>query len=84
MSVLRERMQDPADFLCGVEVVSTRGSMADDRAVKTRKLVNELMDTPRVDWLSITDNAGGNPQLKPVALGSANVALPPEPSLAAS
>ena len=30
---------------------------------------NQLVECPGIDWVSITDNAGGNPQLAPTALG---------------
>lgn len=43
--------------------------MAEKRALKARDFANELVDSPHVDWVSITDNAGGNPQLAPHALG---------------
>jgi len=55
-------------FLVGVELVSVRGSMS-DTAVRVRSLATQLVESPRVDWISITDNAGGNPQLHPQALG---------------
>ena len=43
--------------------------MAESRAVKARDFANELIACPQIDWISITDNAGGNPQLAPLALG---------------
>jgi len=69
MLSLREMMGDPRSFLCGVELVSTRGTMQDARAVATRNLASELVKVREVDWVSITDNAGGNPMLGPLALG---------------
>jgi methylenetetrahydrofolate reductase (NADPH) len=65
---LAERLQS-SDFLVGVELVSIRGSMSEETAVRVRTLANRLVESPRVDWISITDNAGGNPQLHPQALG---------------
>lgn len=56
-------------FLTGVELVSIRGSMSEQTAVRVRSLASQLVESPRVDWISITDNAGGNPQLHPQALG---------------
>jgi methylenetetrahydrofolate reductase (NADPH) len=66
---LHEKLEQTADFLCGVELLSIRGSMAEKSAVKARDFANELVDCPAIDWISITDNAGGNPQLAPHALG---------------
>jgi methylenetetrahydrofolate reductase (NADPH) len=56
-------------FLIGVELVSVRGSMSEESALRVRRLATQLVDRPEVDWISITDNAGGNPQLDPQALG---------------
>ena len=66
---LRERFLQTSRFLVGVELVSVRGSMVERRAIKAREFANQLVDFPQVDWISITDNAGGNPQLAPQALG---------------
>src|SRR6476661_7559816 len=69
MHSLREKLFQTSDFLFGAELVSIRGSMAERSAVKARAFANQLVECPRVDWISITDNAGGNPQLAPQALG---------------
>src|SRR6476661_8580798 len=69
MHSLREKLEHTSDFLLGVELVSIRGSMAERSAIKARDFANELVACPNVDWISITDNAGGNPQLAPQALG---------------
>ena len=66
---LYEKLHTSRDFLCGVELVSIRGSMAERSAVRVRQLAAQLVESPRVDWISITDNAGGSPQLAPQALG---------------
>ncbi len=68
MLTLREKLFDASKFLIGVELVSIRGSMAERSAVKARTFANQLVESPHVDWISITDNAGGNPQLAPQAL----------------
>src|SRR5688500_15775184 len=65
----REKLTQPRRFLLGVELVSTRGSMQDRQAQETRAFATELVHCEPVDWVSITDNAGGNPQLSPMALG---------------
>src|SRR5215217_3485665 len=69
MHTLREKLTDRSRFLLGVELVSTRGTMADGQAQLTRAFATQLVQTERIDWVSITDNAGGNPQLSPMALG---------------
>lgn len=69
MLPLRERFEQGADFLCGVELVSTRGSMFEEQALRARSFANDLVRASTVDWVSITDNAGGNPMLAPAALG---------------
>ena len=69
MRSLREKLSQTADFLIGVELVSIRGTMATKSALKARHFANELVAEPRIDWISITDNAGGHPQLAPHSLG---------------
>src|SRR6188474_2297791 len=69
MYTLREKLTGNARFLTGVELVSTRGTMADQHAVETRAFATQLVHCDPIDWVSITDNAGGNPQLSPMALG---------------
>lgn len=69
MHTLSELMYQDARFLLGVELVTTRGTMSDLQAVHARSFATELVHSPDVDWVSITDNAGGNPQLSPMALG---------------
>src|SRR6516162_10960405 len=69
MQALREKLVQSSDFLVGTELVSVRGGMGERSAVKARDFANELIGYPAIDWISITDNAGGNPQLAPTALG---------------
>jgi len=69
MYTFREKLADPSRFRLGVELVSTRGTMADLQAQHARAFATELVHLPDIDWVSITDNAGGNPQLSPMALG---------------
>ncbi|MDB4917777.1 MAG: methylenetetrahydrofolate reductase [Gemmatimonadetes bacterium] len=66
---LRERLEQPSRFLVGSELVSVRGSMTQQSAIKARGFANDLVACDDIDWISITDNAGGNPQLAPTALG---------------
>jgi methylenetetrahydrofolate reductase (NADPH) len=66
---LREKLETTPDFVIGVELVSTRGTVEETRAARTVAFADDLAVHPGVDWVSITDNAGGNPQLAPAALG---------------
>jgi methylenetetrahydrofolate reductase (NADPH) len=69
VQTLREKLAAASRFLLGVELVTTRGTMADTQAMHARTFATELVSEDRIDWVSITDNAGGNPQLSPMALG---------------
>ena len=69
MPTLREKLEQSSRFLIGTELVSVRGGMSERSAVKARTFANQLVECPDIDWISITDNAGGNPQLAPTALG---------------
>ena len=67
---LKEILSEADRFPMGVELVSTRGTMTQKQTLTTRSFSADLTHSPRVDWVSITDNAGGNPQLAPIALGT--------------
>ncbi len=69
MPTLREKLSESNRFLIATELVSVRGSMAESSAIKARRFANELIECSDIDWISITDNAGGNPQLAPLAMG---------------
>src|SRR6476620_1174690 len=69
MQTLHEKLSESSQFLIGTELVSVRVAMAERNAVKVGHVPNELVECPHIDWISITDNAGGNPQLAPTALG---------------
>ena len=69
MQTLSERFAQTQDFLLGVELVSTRGTVGEIRAAKTVAFSRDLALAPGLDWVSITDNAGGNPMLAAPALG---------------
>ena len=69
MQTLREKLDSSSRFLLGTELVSVRGGMGERSALKARDFANRLIESPAIDWISITDNAGGNPQLAPAALG---------------
>ncbi len=55
-------------FVCGVEAVTTRGLLQAE-GDKVHHFVNDAMDTNLFDFISITDNPGGNPHLAPETLG---------------
>ena len=69
MTTLPDKFARTQDFLLGVELVSTRGTVAETRAAKTVAFSRDLALAPGIDWVSITDNAGGNPMLAAPALG---------------
>lgn len=69
MRTLPSILADSSHFARGVELVTTRGTMEETKATATRDFATELARAEAIDWVSITDNAGGNPQLSPLALG---------------
>lgn len=69
MQTLREKLEPSDRFLIGTELVSVRGGMGERSAVRARTFAHQLVESADIDWISITDNAGGNPQLAPTALG---------------
>jgi methylenetetrahydrofolate reductase (NADPH) len=69
METLSEKLADGSRFLIASELVSVRGAMGEESAIRARDFANQLISSPAIDWISITDNAGGNPQLAPLALG---------------
>lgn len=56
-------------FPIGVELVSTRGWSDGTSRKRVLSFAEELKEHQRVDWVSITDNAGGHPRMSPLALG---------------
>jgi len=69
MKTLADKFEGSREFLIGVELVSTRGTVVETRAAKTVEFSRDLAKCERIDWVSITDNAGGNPMLAAPALG---------------
>ncbi len=70
MTSLADKLERSQDFLIGAELVSTRGTVVEPRAEKTVKFAHELAACSQIDWVSITDNAGGNPMLSAAALAT--------------
>lgn len=50
-------------FVFGAELVTTRGIPGPDHPSKLRTLGEQLAADPKISWISITDNPGGNPML---------------------
>ena len=61
-STFRE-MLSAGRFIYGAELVTTRGIPEPDQRPKLVELGEALAANPRINWISITDNAGGNPML---------------------
>jgi methylenetetrahydrofolate reductase (NADPH) len=64
-------MSGAGSFLVGVELVSARGPIKPPQGGKIIDFVDGLAADERVDWISVTDNAGGNPMQQPYVLGKA-------------
>jgi len=58
MSTLPDKFVASSEFMLGVELVSTRGTVLETRASKTLGFSQELARYAPIDWVSITDNAG--------------------------
>ncbi len=69
MKKLRELFEKEDEFLTGVELVNTRGIIQQKNSLKVLTLAENLSNDDRIDWLSITDSAGGNPTISPDLLG---------------
>ncbi len=69
MDELRELFQKKEKFLLGLELVGTRGISQQENSQKLLALVDDLCKFNDLDWISFTDNAGGNPMISPDCLG---------------
>jgi len=69
MDKLSDVVQKREKFLLGIELVGTRGIIQQENGQKLMSLVEDLCKYPEVDWISFTDNAGGNPMISPDILG---------------
>ncbi len=65
---LKQRFKEK-DFLLGVELTSSRGIISGNKLQKTIQFGNDLSQIEDIDWISVTDNAGGHPTLRPATLG---------------
>ncbi len=52
-------------FHYGVEVVTTRGAATPHLPANLVPFAQELLENPRIGWISVTDNPGGAPMLPP-------------------
>jgi len=69
MNELKEIFESKKSFLIGVELVTTRGIAQQENGSRIIGFAEELSNDDKVSWLSITDNAGGNPMFAPDYLG---------------
>ncbi len=69
MISLREKFNNTDKFLIGAELVSNRGPIKPVKGDKISNFIDGLCNDERVDWVSVTDNAGGNPMQAPLTLG---------------
>ncbi len=65
MPTLREKLRAPAAFVIGTELVTTRGVIEQRSGQVLMELAHQLAENPRIDFLSLTDNPGGNPMIAP-------------------
>ncbi len=56
-------------FKIGVELVSTRGTITQEKNQKAILFGEQLCEQESVNWISITDNAGGFPSISPTVIG---------------
>ncbi|NQU39347.1 MAG: methylenetetrahydrofolate reductase C-terminal domain-containing protein [Lentisphaerae bacterium] len=65
MRRLRDTLADESTFAIGAELVTTRGIIMQEDSARIAQFADELCQDEEVDWISVTDNAGGNVMLAP-------------------
>ena len=60
MKKLKELFENQDKFLIGAELVTTRGILQQEGSKKILKYTEDLIADERIDWISVTENAGGN------------------------
>ncbi len=70
MATLREKLSAPDAFVIGSELVTSRGVLEQRSGQVLMELAHRLAEDPRIDFLSLTDNPGGNPMIAPDALAA--------------
>ena len=63
----QDRSQKP--FMVGAELVTSRSNFDSKDGEKVVREADELAEWGGVDWVSITDNAGGHPMMAPSYIG---------------
>jgi methylenetetrahydrofolate reductase (NADPH) len=69
---MKSRLKDLIEsnaFVHGVELVTSRGLLQIE-GEKINRFAHEIMDSDLVDFISITDNPGGNPMMSPECIGA--------------
>ena len=69
-SSFRSLLQETNTFVACVELVNSRGVIAERGGARVLKLARELSQYPQIHALCITDNAGGNAMLSGDTLGT--------------
>ena len=69
-TTLRHLLEETDRFITCVELVTSRGTLADRSGKRVLEMARTLAADPRFDALSITDNPGGNPMITADALGT--------------
>ncbi len=64
-----QNILNTAGFKIGIELVSTRGTATQEKTKKAVDFGEQLCQQDEVDWISITDNAGGHPAISPSIIG---------------
>ena len=62
-------LQNSDRFLTTVEIETSRGILMGIDARKMMDSAQSLAEFDRVDFVSLTDNPGGNPHIRPEVLG---------------
>jgi methylenetetrahydrofolate reductase (NADPH) len=62
-------LESGSRFLTAVEIETSRGLLMAEASRKTAELAKALSEFDRVDFVSLTDNPGGNPHIRPEVLG---------------
>jgi len=70
MATLREKLSAPGAFVIGSELVTSRGVIEQHSGQALVELAHELAENSRIDFLSLTDNPGGNPMIAPDMLAN--------------
>jgi methylenetetrahydrofolate reductase (NADPH) len=70
MASLREKLETPEAFVIGAELVTSRGVLEQHSGQALVELAHQLAENERIDFLSLTDNPGGNPMIAPDMLAN--------------